>query len=169
MRKGAKNFVLNAPWQISMFRNPRELNLWAGPYCNITNSRTVGWLKHLGFSGAIVSPELDRETFLSLPEASSMPLGVITKANWPLAVSRIVSPDLSLGQIFFSPKGEGAWTSKSNNTYYTFPTWMLDITEKKDELSDAGYALFVNMFERVPKGVKMKSRPGLWNWNLKLL
>ncbi|HCY87309.1 MAG TPA: peptidase U32 [Desulfobacteraceae bacterium] len=169
LKKGAKNFVLNAPWQIALFRNPETLNLWAGPYCNITNSRTVEWLKSLGFSGAIVSPELDSETFLSLPGASGMPLGAVVKANWPLAVSRIVSPDLSLGQIFFSPKGEGAWTSKSNNTYYTFPTWMLDITQKRDELRDAGYTLFVNMFERVPKGVKMKSRPGLWNWNLKLL
>lgn len=169
LRKGAKNFVLNAPWQISLFRNPESLNLWAGPFCNIANSHTLGWLKHLGFSGAVVSPELDRETFLSLPKASPLPLGIVTRANWPLAVSRIVSPNLALGQIFFSPKGEGAWTSKSNNTFYTFPTWMLDITEKKAELQKAGYTLFIHMSERIPKGVRMKSRPGLWNWNLKLL
>ena len=169
VKKGAKNFVLNAPWQIEMFRQPKNLNLWAGPFCNVTNSRTANALKSQGFSGAIVSPELDKENFLSLPEASSLPLGVVTRANWPLAVSRIISPDLSIGQPFFSPKGEGAWTSKSNNTYYTFPNWMLDLSKQKEELQQAGYTMFVTLNERIPKGVKMKSRPGLWNWNLKLL
>ncbi|WDP92951.1 MAG: U32 family peptidase [Desulfobacter sp.] len=169
VRKGARNFVLNAPWQIEMFRNPGSLNLWAGPFCNITNARTIGFLKSLGFAGAVVSPELDKENFLELPRAASLPLGIVVRANWPLAVSRIVSPALDLGKPFFSPKGEGAWTSKSNNTYYTYPTWMLDLSAKKEELAQAGYAMFVNLNERIPKGVKIKNRPGLWNWNLKLL
>jgi len=169
VKKGAKNFVLNAPWQIELFRQPGKLNLWAGPFCNITNTRTIGFLKSLGFSGAIVSPELDKDNFLTLPQTSSLPLGMVIQGNWPLAVSRIVSPDLSIGQPFFSPKGEGAWTSKSNNTYYTFPNWMMDLSDKRDELQQAGYTMFVTLNERIPKGMKMKSRPGLWNWNLKLL
>ncbi|MDD9305153.1 MAG: U32 family peptidase [Desulfobacter sp.] len=169
IKKGAKNFVLNAPWQIEMFRQPKPLNLWAGPFCNITNSGAVDRLKRLGFSGAIVSPELDKETFLSLPRASSLPLGVVTRANWPLAVSRIVSPNLSIGQVFFSPKGEGAWTSKSNNTYYTFPNWLLDFSKQKPDLEKAGYTLFVTLNENIPKSVKIKPRPGLWNWNLNLI
>jgi len=169
VKKGAKNFVLNAPWQIEMFKNPEGLNLWAGPFCNVTNARTIGFLKSLGFSGVIVSPELDKENFLALPRVSSLPLGAIIAGNWPLAVSRIISPDLSLGQPFFSPKGEGAWTNKSNNSYYTFPNWLLNLSDKQEELEQAGYSMFVTLHERIPKSMKMKPRPGLWNWNLKLL
>jgi U32 family peptidase len=169
VKKGAKNFVLNAFWQIGLFKDPAKLNIWAGPFCNITNSMTVNLMKTHGFSGAIVSPELDKETFLSLPGTANLPLGVVTHANWPLAVSRIISPDLTPGQMFQSPKGEGAWISKSNNLYYTFPNWPLDLTEQKEELQRAGYCVFVSLQENVPRGVKMKQRPGLWNWNLKLL
>lgn len=169
IKKGTKNFVLNAVSQIQLFKNPTKLNLWAGPFCNITNTTAVNQLKSLGFSGAIVSPELDKETFLSIPRNAAIPLGVVTHANWPLAVSRIISPDLSTGQAFYSPKGEGAWVTKSNNTYYTFPNWYLDLSAQKEDLKKAGYTLFVSMEERIPKGIKMKSRPGTWNWNLKLL
>ncbi len=169
VKKGTKNFVLNAFWQIGLFKNPKNLNLWAGPFCNITNSMTVNLMKAHGFSGAIVSPELDKETFLSLPGTSDLPLGVVTHANWPLAVSRIISPDLTPGQMFQSPKGEGAWVSKSNNIYYTYPNWPLDLSAQKEELQKAGYSVFVSLRENIPKSVKIKSRPGLWNWNLKLL
>lgn len=169
IKKGAKNFVLNAVWQMGLFKNPGTLNLWAGPFCNITNSLTLHQMKILGFSGAIVSPELDKETFLSLPRASDLPLGVVIQGNWPLAVSRIISPDLAPGSMFQSPKGEGAWISKSNQTYYVFPNWPLDLSGQKDDLLQAGYSLFVSLQENIPKGISMKPRPGLWNWNLKLL
>ncbi len=169
VKKGAKNFVLNAVWQIGLFKTPHTLNLWAGPFCNITNSHTVNLMKAHGFSGAIVSPELDRETFLSLPKTSELPLGVVIQGNWPLALSRIISPDLTPGVLFQSPKGEGAWISKSNQTYYVFPNWGLDLTAQKEELQGAGYSLFVSLQENIPKGIQMKPRPGLWNWNLKLL
>jgi U32 family peptidase len=169
VKKGAKNFVLNAFWQIGLFKDPRRLNLWAGPFCNITNALAINLMKTYGFSGAIVSPELDKATFLALPSASDIPLGVVTHGNWPLAVSRIISPELTPGQLFQSPKGEGAWISKSNNTYHVFPNWPLDLTDQQKELEQAGYALFVSLQENIPRGVKMKSRPGLWNWNLKLL
>jgi len=169
IKKGAKNFVLNAFWQIKLFKNPKSLNLWAGPFCNITNSMTVNLMKTHGFSGAIVSPELDKETFLSLPRSSDLPLGVVIHGNWPLAISRIISPDLTPGDSFQSPKGEGAWISKSNNIYYVFPNWNLDLSAQKEDLKKAGYSFFVSLQENIPKGVKMKPRPGLWNWNLKLL
>ncbi|MCP3941711.1 MAG: U32 family peptidase [Desulfobacteraceae bacterium] len=169
IKKGAKNFVLNAFWQIGLFKDPKNLNLWGGPFCNITNSMTINLMKTHGFSGAIVSPELDKETILRLPETSDLPLGIVTHGNWPLAVSRIISPDLTLGQIFQSPKGEGAWISKSNNIYYVFPNWPLDLSAQKEELERAGYSVFVSLLENIPKTIKMKQRPGLWNWNLKLL
>ncbi|MGD9082975.1 MAG: peptidase U32 family protein, partial [Desulfobacterales bacterium] len=37
LKKGARNFVLNAPWQLAFFSMPKKLNLWAGPFCNIAN------------------------------------------------------------------------------------------------------------------------------------
>nr|WP_320192002.1 U32 family peptidase [uncultured Desulfobacter sp.] len=169
LRKGAKNFVLNSPWQISLFDNPGKLNIWAGPFCNITNSLAVEMLRSKGFSGAIVSPELDSETLLSLPGCSSLPLGAVCRANWPVAISRIAAPDLNIGKGFKSPMGEVAWTSKFNATYHTFPNWYLDLSPKTQELKQAGFVMLVNMFENIPKGIRMKPRPGTWNWHLKLL
>ncbi len=169
IKKGAKNFVVNAVWQLSLFKNPKQLNIWAGPFCNITNSMTVNLLKRYGFSGAIVSPELDQETFCSLPQNSELPLGVVIYGNWPLGISRIISNDLKTDQAFTSPMGETAWISKHNSNYFVFPNWVLDLTSKKEVLTKAGFSFFVNIHENVPRGIKMKDRPGLWNWNLKLL
>ncbi len=169
LKKGTKNFVLNTPWQIGLFDNPSRLNIWAGPYCNITNAAATDILKPQGFSGAVVSPELDKETILSLPDRSALPLGIVVQACWPMAISRIAPPNLTLGSAFASPMGETAWTSKFNNTYYTFPNWTLDLSQKREELQQAGFALFINLIERIPKNIRMKPRPGTWNWNLKLL
>lgn len=169
IKKGAKNFVLNAFWQLSLFKTPKNLNIWAGPFCNITNSLTVKLLKQYGFSGAIVSPELDQDTFCSLPKTCDLPLGIVTYGNWPLGLSRIISNDLKLNQAFTSPMGETAWMSKHNNNYLVFPNWVLDLTSKKQLLANAGFSLFVNIHENIPRGIKLKNRPGLWNWNLKLL
>jgi U32 family peptidase len=169
IKKGAKNFVLNAFWQLSLFKNPKQLNLWAGPYCNITNSTTLNTLKQYGFSGAIVSPELDKDTFLSLPQKSSLPLGVVIYGNWPLGISRIISSNLKTNLGFTSPKGEYSWISKQNNNYFIFPNWYLDLQSKKEMLKKAGFTLFVSIHENTPKNIKIKNRPGLWNWNLKLL
>ncbi len=169
IQKGVKKFVLNAPWQISLFKNLKTLNLWAGPYCNITNTKTIAQLKQMGFSGVIVSPELDQDTFLSLPKTSDLPLGVIVYGNWPLGISRIISNDLKPNLAFTSPMRETAWISKRNNNYYIYPNWLLDLTPKKDILKKAGYSHFVSIHESIPKGIKLKDRQGLWNWNLKLL
>ena len=169
LKKGAKNFVLNSPWQITLFDNPQKLNIWAGPFCNITNCLAVEMLKRKGFSGAIVSPELESQTLLSLPGRCCLPLGAVCRANWPVAISRIAAPLLDLGKGFTSPMGEAAWTSKHNATYHTFPNWSLDLSSKTDELKQAGFAMLVNLFENIPKGIRMKPRPGTWNWHLKLL
>ena len=169
IRKGAKNFVLNAPWQISLFNNPSQLNVWAGPFCNITNTATIDCYKTMGFSGVIVSPELDQETFIALPLKSKLPLGVVIRGNWPLGISKTISPDLKIGLPFSSPMGETAWVSKFNNNYHIFPNWLLDLTEKQDELANAGYSMFINIRETIPRSVAMKKRPGLWNWNLNLI
>jgi len=169
LKKGARHFVLNAVWQISLFDHPSRLNLWAGPFCNITNTLGVQELKNLGFSGVIVSPELDKKNLLSLPGSSVFPLGIVIQGHWPLVVSRTLSPKLSPGDFFLSPKKEGAWVTRSNDLNYIYPNWPLDLTSHRKMLEQAGYTCFVTLEEPVPKGAFLKSRPGLWNWDLTLL
>jgi putative protease len=169
IKKGARRFVLNTFWQQGLFQSIKDLNVWAGPFCNIANSEAITLLKKWGFSGVIMSPELDKETYFSMPYNSPLPLGIVIHGNWPLGVSRIVSEQLKQDKIFASPMKEGAWVSKIDNNYWVFPDWKLDLSQKKSELKKAGYILFVTMLEPIPKNVKMKNRQGLWNWNLKLL
>ncbi len=169
--KGARNFVLNAPWQLALFgeSGPKGMNLWAGPFCNQANGLSIEVLGSLGFNGAIVSPELTREDYLLLPQQSSLPLGIVVAGNWPLAVARTLVDELKAGKPFASPMGEQSWVRKNGDDYWLYPGWRLDITAKREELRKAGYAMFVTLDEPVPKEVRLKQRPGLWNWDLKLL
>lgn len=169
LKKGSKNFILNAPWQISLFKHPDQLNLWAGPFCNITNATAIHMLKENGFSGVFVSPELDKENFAALPSRSSLPLGIVIYGNWPLGISRIISDTLRANQPFYSPKGEVAWYAKHNRNYYVYPNWLLDLSSKKEQLIQWGYSHFLTLREPIPGRVQIKKRQGLWNWNLKLL
>ncbi len=168
IKNGSRNFVLNSPWQIAFFTNPKSLNLWAGPFCNIANALAINTLLNLGFSGVIVSPELDSQDFLQLPKNSPLPLGIVISGNWPLSISRILSPEFKTDTDFTSPKGEHGWVKKYGPDFWIYPNWKLDISSKKDELKKAGYLMFVHLVEPVPAKVKMKKRSGLWNWNLKL-
>jgi putative protease len=87
-RAGAVNFVLNAPWQISLFegflaqaarpvergeRPPRPLTLWAGPFCNIANPLAIAALARLGFSGAVVSRRCPGRTSSPCPPRAPCP------------------------------------------------------------------------------------------------
>ncbi len=168
IKNGSRNFVLNSPWQIAFFTTPKSLNLWAGPFCNIANALAINTLLNLGFSGVIVSPELDGQDFLQLPKNSPLPLGIVISGNWPLGISRILSPKFKTDTDFTSPKGEHGWVKKYGPDFWIYPNWNLDISSKKDELKKAGYLMFVHLVEPVPAKVKMKKRAGLWNWNLKL-
>ena len=122
----------------------------------------------MGFGGVIVSPELSREEFLMLPKQSPLPLGVVVSGYWPLAVARTLAEGFKPGQSFKSPKGEPAWVKKNGSDYWIYPNWELDLRVHKKALHKAGYTLFVNLVEPLPKGVKMKKRKGLWNWDTKL-
>ncbi len=168
LKKGARNFVLNAPWQIAFFSVPKKLNLWAGPFCNIANPLAVKTLASLGVKGVIVSPELGRKDYFMLPKHSPLPLGIVISGNWPLCVSRIISEELDTQKPLISPKGEEAWINKFDSDYWVYPNWKLDISAKKSQLEKAGYCLFVHLMEPVPKEMTLKERPGLWNWNLDL-
>lgn len=168
MQKGCVRFVLNAPWQITFFHNPQKLSLWAGPFCNLSNPLSINQIKSYGFSGAIVSPELGQKDCLSLPRQSPLPLGIVVSGNWPLCISRILSNRLTLNALFQSPKGEMAWASFPDSNYWIYPNWKLDLTAFHKELKRAGYQRFVHLIESVPRFIKMKDRPGYWNWKINL-
>ena len=103
-----------------------------------------------------------------LPEQSILPIGIVLSGNWPLCVSRTLADDMKTGTVFNSPKGERAWVKKYGTDFWVYPNWKLDISSKKKELIRAGYRMLVNIIEPIPSGVKMKERPGLWNWDVSL-
>ena len=168
VNKGFKNFVLNMPWQVCFFNSPSTLNLWSGPFCNTSNPLAVGVLKKMGFSGAIVSPELSESDYMDLPGASCLPLGIVLSGNWPFCVSRIEPPDLKDQSLFESPKREAAWHVRYDNNIWVFPNWKLDLVDEKEKLKRAGYRSFIHLPEPIPKSVILKKRPGRWNWGLKI-
>jgi putative protease len=167
-RLGARRFVLNMPWQSVFFKRAKRVTLWAGPFCNIANGFALESLEQLGFSGAIVSPELGQKDFMVLPGQSKLPLGIVISANWPLCISRTLSEQFKTGMPFTSPKGETSWVAKYGDDFWLFPNWKVDIRRKRELLTKAGYTLFVHLSEPVPKTIKIKQRPGLWNWKLGL-
>jgi len=126
-------------------------------------------LKLLGFSGVIVSPELGRDDYLIVMKKSPLPLGMIINGNWPFTVSRVLSDQLKQECVFTSPKGEQAWVRKYGSNFWIYPNWGIDLTDKKDELKKAGYSMFVHLVEPLPKGIEMKTRKGIWNWDLDLI
>ena len=168
LKKGGRHFVLNAPWQASLFPSFKGLKVWAGPFCNITNPLTVAILKSLGFDGAIVSPEMGRNDIFTMPQASPLPLGIVLSGVWPLCISRVLSAGIEQNRHFSSPKGEQAWAVKNGHEYWVFPNWNLDIASQKDHLRKAGYSCFVALHEPIPRKVRMKEREGKWNWKIGL-
>jgi len=169
LKKGGRRFVLNAPWQMTFFHPSKGLTLWAGPFCNIANGLAVNILASLDFKGAIVSPELGQKDYLMLPKHSPLPLGIVVSGNWPLCISRVLPEKLVNENPFVSPKGETACIRKVESDYWVFPNWSLDLKAKQNELKRAGYSLFIHLIDPLPKKVKRKKRPGLWNWELDLL
>ena len=168
VKKGARSFVLNAAWQTGFFKTLKGFNLWAGPFCNLANPLAIATIATMGFSGAIVSPELGAEDYLRLPQRSPIPLGIVIAGNWPLCVARSITPGVQLNKLFASPRGEQAWATRYGPDYWVFPNWKLDLQSQKKVLQKAGYTLFVNMIEPVPQKVKLKKRQGTWNWELNL-
>ena len=122
----------------------------------------------MGCCGAIVSPELGAKDFLQLPKQSPIPVGIIVAGNWPLCVARSAAREILLDQPFASPMGEQAWVTRHGTDFWTYPNWQLDLGRQKIALQKAGYVLFVNLMEPVPKSVKLKKRKGLWNWEINL-
>lgn len=168
--KGARRFVVNAPWQIALFARAGKPNtIWAGPFINASNALFLEQLKKLGFSGAIVSPELAKEDFLSLPGQSPLPLGVVTEGLWPLCISRTLAKGVRHEQPIQSPKKEIMWVRKYGQNHWVFPGWPIDLSSEKKTLARAGYAFFIHLHEPWPRLVPSHRRTTNVNWNLKLL
>ena len=168
LRAGARRFVLNAPWQISLFKRSGELNLWAGPFCNIANPLAVRAFKMMGGQGVIVSPELGSTDLDVLGAKSVLPLGIVLSGFWPFCVSRTVAGDFKTDQLFTSPKDEEGWVRHYGSLYWVYPNWQIDLRTNQGHLQKFGFRLFVHLDEPVPRDVKIKKRPGLWNWNIGL-
>jgi len=169
VKSGAKSFVLNAPSQKALFPDHPGLNLWAGPFCNLANPLAADELKKSGFSGAVVSPELEGRDILSLPGMSPLPMGIVISGFWPLCVSRTLTPELKPGQLLKSPKGETLFIAKKGPNIHLFPNWPIDLSQKQPELEQAGYRLFIHLHEKRPKGAQAPKRTSTFNWDLSLL
>lgn len=167
--RGGRRFVLNAPWQVGLFDDGCDRpRLWAGPFCNLANPLALETASALGFTGAIVSPELGSMELLALPRLSPLPLGVIIGGNWPLCLARTAAADLKLDASFCSPKGEEAWTVRHGPLVWVYPNWRLDLQDRRRQLEQAGYSLFVQLIEPLPNPLPLKQRPGKWNWEVGL-
>ena len=169
-KKGATKFVLNSPWQIALFDDPREnLVLWAGPFCNLANAFSLAVLRGLGFSGAVVSMELSRPDFLGLAAQSPLPLGIVSEGVWPLCVSRTKPAGLAPETAFKSPFGEVAWTRKYGQNTWVFAGWLLSLKQEQRALERAGYSLFIHLHEPWPQGAPKPGRTSHANWDIGLL
>jgi putative protease len=168
LRRGARRFVLNAPWQIALFGAPEKLNLWAGPFCNIANPLAARAFKLLGGQGVIISPELSRSDLEALAAKSVLPLGIVISGHWPLCVSRVLADGLQTEQPFFSPRHEQGWARQYGSLYWIYPNWPIDLRSHQDDLIKAGYRLLIHLDEPIPRAVQIKKRPGNWNWELGL-
>jgi putative protease len=166
---GARNFVLNQPWQAAFFAAYPKARLWAGPYCNIANAQALKLLDEHGFSGAFVSPELSGEEMSALPKQSPLPLGAVTRGLWPLGVSRAPREHVKDLRPLESPMGEISFVRAFDGNTWLFPNWPLDLSEEEQALSAAGYCIFVHIQEPFPRSVPKADRTTKFNWDLQLM
>lgn len=169
VRKGARHFVCNSPWQTALFDYPEKLTLTAGPFCNLANPAAFYLMRELGFKSAIISPELSGEEILSLPGQSALPLGIVTSGWWPMGISRFSTAGVKPQQVFTSPMGEEFWYRQYGQNAWIYPGWPLDITDKQQLLEQAGYTTFITLQEYPPHSLKEPKRTSPFNWDLGLL
>lgn len=169
LRGGARHFVCNAPWQAAMFREKAGIALTAGPFCNIANAPALGVLRSMGFSAAVVSPELGGEDILSLPGQSPLPLGIVLSGFWPAGITRHRTRGIKPQDGFQSPKGEEFWIRRYGQNIWIYPAWPLDISMHRPALEKAGYSTFIYMDEHPPKGVTPATRTSEFNWKVDVL
>lgn len=170
-REGARHFVCNAPWQRGLFPDAagESGDLLAGPFCNAANASALGVLANMGFAAAFVSPELPREDMLALPRQSPLPLGCVLSGYWPVGISRFGLLGVRPEEAFASPMGEIFWARRYGGNVWLYPSWPLDLSDKRQELAAAGYGFFALMGENPPDSVPELRRKSLFNWEGALL
>ncbi|MDL2272843.1 U32 family peptidase [Desulfovibrio sp. OttesenSCG-928-I05] len=169
LRNGARHFVCNEPWQNALFSPEDKAVLTAGPFCNTTNAAALGVLQSMGFTAAVVSPELSGEELLELPRQSPLPLGIVLSGYWPMGITRHGMAPLSADEPFQSPKGEVFWARRYGKNLWLYPGWPLDISAKRPQLEKAGYSTFIHIEERPPQSVPEARRTSDFNWDVGLL
>lgn len=169
VRKGARHFVCNAPWQVALFKNTRNLSLTAGPFCNIANAASIKKIEDMGFSHVIISPELGEKDILNLPSQSSLPLGIVLEGWWPMGISRHGTGGINEQFSFVSPMKEEFWVRRYGENIWIYPTWPLDLTKRFKSLEQAGYKTFIQLNEHLPRKVKEHKRESEFNWDVDLL
>jgi putative protease len=136
----------------------------------VTNVVAAEVMAKNGFKGVIVSPELGKKDLLSMPKNSKIPLGIIIKGYFPYTISAVKSDELKSDELFFSPKKEGGFIKKIDSLYWIYPSWEIDLREYKNELKKAGFSMFAEINESVPKeAFAEKRKSSKLNWDLNLL
>lgn len=167
--RGARIFVLGAPWQAGLFENREGLRLVGGPFCNLASAQTAAQFAALGIESAFVSPELSGEELLSLPRTSPIPLGIVMGGLWPLGITRILAEEVRTEEPILSPRGEVAWVRKHGGNHWIYPGWELDLSAHRRALEQAGYALYASLLEPWPKLLEAAPRTSVFNWDQGLL
>jgi putative protease len=169
VRKGAREFVLNAPWQAAYFEDRKNVTLTAGPFCNTANKLALDVLRTLGFSSAIINPELPLEDLQGLAQNPPLPLGFVIKGLWPFGISRFLADAVPFDEAIKSPMNEVAFVRKYGQNNWIFPGWEVDLTKEARTLERLGFKTFVTMLEPWPRNVPRPNRTSEFNWRLKLL
>ncbi|GAB6125293.1 peptidase U32 family protein [Humidesulfovibrio idahonensis] len=169
LERGARIFVLNAPWQVGFFAERKDIRLIGGPFCNLASAHTAAQYASLGMESVFVSPELSGPELLSLPRHSPVPLGIVMGGFWPLGITRILAEEVRLEEPILSPRGEVAFVRKIANNHWIYPGWELDLSAHRRELEQAGYAMYATLREPWPRFLETAPRTSVFNWDQGLL
>lgn len=169
VRKGAREFVLNAPWQAAFFEDRKGATLVAGPFCNLSNRLALDIMRSLGCSSAILNPELPLEDLQAVSQNPPLPLGFVIKGMWPFGISRFLADSVPFDEPVRSPMNEVAFVRKYGQNNWIYPGWEIDLTKEARTLERMGFKTFVTMLEPWPRDVPRPTRTSEFNWRLKLL
>jgi putative protease len=169
VKKGAREFVINAPWQAAYFTDRKSSVLVAGPFCNAANRLALGVLKSLGCSSAIISPELPADEVAVLSQNSPIPLGIIVKGMWPFGIARSLSEEVRFDEPIKSPMHETMFVRQYGQNNWIYPAWELDLSNEHKTLERLGFKFYITMKEDWPRSVPRPKRTSIFNWRLDLL
>ncbi len=169
VNKGAREFVINAPWQAAYFTDRKKATLVAGPFCNAANRLSLKVLKDLGCSSAIISPELPAEDVFAIAQNPPLSLGFVIKGLWPFGIARFRSESLKFDEPIKSPMHEVSFVRQYGQNSWIYPAWELDLSDEYKDLDRLAFKSFITINEPWPKDVPKPRRTSTFNWKLDLL